>query len=120
MPASSDESGANEDLKAKMREALDRKKQGGAKGKGGDNPVPREGPRLRGRRRICPQDAPPQGRWWRLLMRGVRSRRQVRALRLASVTSGRRPPPVLELNRAASVRHHWSRQVIHAWSRAGS
>jgi hypothetical protein len=39
MPASSDESGANEDLKAKMREALERKKQGGAKGKGGDNPV---------------------------------------------------------------------------------
>ena len=28
MPASSDESGANEDLKAKMREALERKKQG--------------------------------------------------------------------------------------------
>ncbi len=44
MPASSDdsgasESGANEDLKAKMREALERKKQGGAKGRGGDNPV---------------------------------------------------------------------------------
>ena len=39
MPASSDESGANEDLKAKMREALDRKKQGGAKGRQGDNPV---------------------------------------------------------------------------------
>ena len=39
MPASSADSGANEDLKAKMREALERKKQGGAKGKGGDNPV---------------------------------------------------------------------------------
>jgi hypothetical protein len=39
MPASSEESGPNEDLKAKMREALERKKQGGTKGKGGDNPV---------------------------------------------------------------------------------
>jgi len=40
MPASSDESGANEDLKAKMREALERKKKGGAKGLQGDeNPV---------------------------------------------------------------------------------
>jgi hypothetical protein len=49
MPASSDdsgasesgatESGANEDLKAKMREALDRKKQGGAKGLHGENPL---------------------------------------------------------------------------------
>ena len=46
MPASSDdsgtsESGANEDLKAKMREALERKKQGGAKGLHGDNPLRR-------------------------------------------------------------------------------
>jgi hypothetical protein len=39
MPASSDDSSANEDLKAKMREALERKKNGGAKGKGGDNPL---------------------------------------------------------------------------------
>jgi hypothetical protein len=39
MPASSDESGANEDLKAKMREALDRKKQSGSKGLHGDNPL---------------------------------------------------------------------------------
>ncbi len=40
MPASSDQSGANEDLKAKMREALERKKKGGAKGlQGSDNPV---------------------------------------------------------------------------------
>jgi hypothetical protein len=44
MPASTgesgaSESGANEDLKAKMREALERKKQGGAKGRQGDNPV---------------------------------------------------------------------------------
>jgi hypothetical protein len=40
MPASSDQSGANEDLKAKMREALERKKKGGAKGlQGDDNPV---------------------------------------------------------------------------------
>ena len=39
MPASSDQSGANEDLKAKMREALDRKKNGGGKGVGGDNPL---------------------------------------------------------------------------------
>ena len=34
MPASQDESGANEDLKAKMREALDRKKSGQSGGKG--------------------------------------------------------------------------------------
>ena len=34
MPASQDESGANEDLKAKMREALDRKKSGKSGGKG--------------------------------------------------------------------------------------
>jgi hypothetical protein len=40
MPASQDESGANEDLKAKMREALERKKQGsGQGGRGGDNPL---------------------------------------------------------------------------------
>ena len=44
MPASTDgsgtsESGANEDLKAKMREALEKKKQGGAKGLHGDNPL---------------------------------------------------------------------------------
>ena len=40
MPASPNESGANEDLKAKMREALERKnKSGGRGGKGGDNPV---------------------------------------------------------------------------------
>jgi hypothetical protein len=40
MPASSDQSGANEDLKARMREALDRKKQGGGKGRSGDdNPL---------------------------------------------------------------------------------
>jgi hypothetical protein len=44
MPASTDDSGtsdsgANEDLKAKMREALERKKQGGAKGLHGDNPL---------------------------------------------------------------------------------
>ena len=39
MPASRDESGANEDLKAKMREALERKKNGGAKGRGGDRPL---------------------------------------------------------------------------------
>ena len=49
MPASPDESGAsesgsresgaNEDLKAKMREALERKKQGGTKGLHGDNPL---------------------------------------------------------------------------------
>jgi hypothetical protein len=38
MPASN-ESGANEDLKAKMREALERKKQGGGKGVSGDNPL---------------------------------------------------------------------------------
>ena len=35
MPASQDESGANEDLKAKMREALERKKSGNSGGKGG-------------------------------------------------------------------------------------
>ena len=35
MPASQDESGANEDLKAKMREALERKKHGKSGGKGG-------------------------------------------------------------------------------------
>ena len=29
----------NEDLKAKMREALDRKKAGGAKGRGAGNPL---------------------------------------------------------------------------------
>ena len=40
MPASSDQSGANEDLKAKMREALERKKKGGAKGLQGDNDNP--------------------------------------------------------------------------------
>lgn len=39
MPASRDESGANEDLKAKMREALERKKNGGTKGRGGDRPL---------------------------------------------------------------------------------
>jgi Family of unknown function (DUF5302) len=39
MPASNDQSGANEDLKAKMREALERKKQGGGKGVAGDNPL---------------------------------------------------------------------------------
>jgi hypothetical protein len=39
MSASSDQSGANEDLKAKMREALDRKKQGGGKPATGDNPL---------------------------------------------------------------------------------
>ncbi|MBF4766385.1 DUF5302 family protein [Nocardioides agariphilus] len=39
MPASSDQSGANEDLKAKMREALDRKKKGGSGGLHGDNPL---------------------------------------------------------------------------------
>ena len=44
MPASTDdpdqESGANEDLKAKMREALESKKKGGAQGgRDGDNPL---------------------------------------------------------------------------------
>jgi hypothetical protein len=39
MPASSDQSGANEDLKAKMREALDRKKRGGGRSASGDNPL---------------------------------------------------------------------------------
>jgi hypothetical protein len=40
MPASHGESGANEDLKAKMREALERKNKGGGQaGRGGDNPV---------------------------------------------------------------------------------
>ena len=44
MPASTDdsgtsESGANEDLKAKMREALEKKKQGGAQGLHGENPL---------------------------------------------------------------------------------
>ncbi len=40
MPASNDESGANEDLKAKMREALDRKNKGGGKGgRSADGPV---------------------------------------------------------------------------------
>jgi hypothetical protein len=45
MPASPDESGttgsdANEDLKAKMREALERKNKGGGKGgRGADNPL---------------------------------------------------------------------------------
>ena len=40
MPASSDQSGANEDIKAKMREALERKKQSGGKGgQQGDNPL---------------------------------------------------------------------------------
>jgi hypothetical protein len=41
MPASQGESGANEDLKAKMREALERKKGRGAAqgGQPGDNPV---------------------------------------------------------------------------------
>ncbi len=39
MPASSDQPGANEDLKAKMREALERKKKGGGRGVSGDNPV---------------------------------------------------------------------------------
>lgn len=38
MPASQDESGANEDLKAKMREALERKKSGTSGGKGGLHP----------------------------------------------------------------------------------
>ena len=45
---------ANDDLKAKMREALDRKN---AKAKG----VSEEGTRLRGPRRSRPEDAPPQG-----------------------------------------------------------
>ena len=44
MPASTDDSGtsesvANEDLKAKMREALEKKKQGGAQGLHGENPL---------------------------------------------------------------------------------
>jgi hypothetical protein len=39
MPESRDDSSANEDLKAKMREALERKKQAGAKGKGGEKPL---------------------------------------------------------------------------------
>jgi hypothetical protein len=39
MPASRDESAANEDLKAKMREALERKKKGGQGGQHGDNPL---------------------------------------------------------------------------------
>jgi hypothetical protein len=41
MPASDSETGANEDLKAKMREALERKKgrSGASGGQSGDNPV---------------------------------------------------------------------------------
>ena len=39
MPASSDQSGANEDIKAKMREALDRKKRGGGPSASSDNPL---------------------------------------------------------------------------------
>jgi Family of unknown function (DUF5302) len=41
MPASQDESGANEDLKAKMREALERKKSGrsGQGGSAADGPA---------------------------------------------------------------------------------
>ena len=70
MPASSDdsgtsESGANEDLKAKMREALDRKKQGGAKGLRGPAATTRVREKAHGSevsRRRRAEDAPPQGR----------------------------------------------------------
>ena len=54
----------NEDLKAKMREALDRKNTK-EKGVHQDGPDAGEGARLRGRRRRS-EDAPAQGRWRRL------------------------------------------------------
>ena len=61
-----DSNGANDDLKAKMREALDRKK-------GNDPGVPQDGPvkeKAHGSevdRWHRPEDAPAQGRWRRLL-----------------------------------------------------
>ena len=61
------DSHANEDLKAKMREALDRKNSK-EKGVHQDGPAAGEGARLRGGRRRA-QDAPPQGRRRRLLSR---------------------------------------------------
>ena len=64
-----DQSGANDDLKAKMREALDRKNKK-EKGVHEDGPLPREGARLRGGRRR-PEDAPAQGRWRGLLTRSA-------------------------------------------------
>ena len=51
----------NDDLKAKMREALDRKK-GNDRGVAAPGRREGEGARLRGRRRRA-EDAPPQGRW---------------------------------------------------------
>ncbi len=60
-----DQSGANDDLKAKMREALDRKNKK-EKGVHEDGPAQGEGARLRGHGRR-PEDAPPQGRWRGLL-----------------------------------------------------
>ena len=60
----------NDDLKAKMREALDRK-QANDRGVPKDGPVQGEGARLRGGRRR-PEDAPPQGRWRRLVTGSAR------------------------------------------------
>ena len=54
----------NDDLKAKMREALDRKK--GNHGRPAPGRGQGEGARLRGHRRR-PEDAPPQGRRWRFV-----------------------------------------------------
>ena len=55
----------NEDLKAKMREALERK-QASDRGVPDGRPGEGEGPRLRGRRGSA-QDAPPEGGRRRLL-----------------------------------------------------
>ena len=56
-------SGANDDLKAKMREALDQKNKK-EKGVHEDGPLREKahGSEVVGRR---PEDAPPQGRWRR-------------------------------------------------------
>ena len=96
-------SGANDDLKAKMREALDKKNKK-EKGVHEDGPVPREGARLRGARRRA-EDAPPQGRWRgrltgspecvhavRTQLRGVRGRCDLQALARQDGHRVRRPP----------------------------
>ena len=85
------ESGANEDLKAKMREALERKKQGGAKGHTATNPCARRptAPRSPAApRRRCtaarPAAGAPDARWSSAALTigalAVRSRARARAL----------------------------------------
>ena len=77
------ETSGNEDLKAKMREALERKQSH-------DHPddcrgLQGEGARLRGRRRRA-EDAPPQGRWRRVL-RAAGQRRRSSGRKIAAATA---------------------------------